>query len=99
MISDRIAIVKFSKRRCQRERTCGDLVDRVTVCAICSCQGQAPLLPGIHLRVSAREKNQIENCERCRPAGDVYFFERFGAHVSGQSQDAYQFKILCIGRH
>src|SRR5262245_27308421 len=66
---DRVTVVKFSKRRCQLERTFGYLIDRVAPCAICPCKGQAPLLLGIHLRVCSCPKNQIANSECCHTLG------------------------------
>lgn len=80
----RIAVLKLPKRRRQLERACADLVDRMTARAICLRQGQTPLLPGIHLRVSARDKNQIANSERQQTGGYMSFFKKLYAHGSTQ---------------
>lgn len=72
--------MKLPKRRRQCERTCRDLVNRVTARAIRLCQGQTPLLPRVHLRVGASKKNQIADNERHEMAADINFIEKLGAH-------------------
>src|SRR5262245_29626542 len=78
---DRITVVKFSKWRCQLKRTYCYLIDGVAPCAICSRVAQAPLLPGIHLRIGGCTKNQIANDERNRTLGGrLNFVQKVGAH-------------------
>lgn len=72
--------MKVPERRCQAKRTCAYLVDRVAARAICPRQGQTPLLPGVHLRIGIRNKNQIANSKRHQMATDMNFIERLGAH-------------------
>src|SRR4029079_15325938 len=72
--------MKVPERRCQTKRTCTYLVERVTARTVCIRQGQTPLLPGVHLRIGTRNKNQIANGKRHQIATDVNFIEKLGAH-------------------
>jgi hypothetical protein len=79
---DRITVVKFSKWRCQLERTCRCLIDGVATCAVCRRKGQTPLLPGFHLGIRDCAKNQIANGDRNRTLGYLNFMQKAGAHES-----------------
>ena len=82
---DRITIVKFSKGRCQLERTYRYLIDGVAPCAVCRRKGQAPLLPGFHLSIRDCAKDQIANGDRNRTLSYLNFMQKAGAHESDQA--------------